>query len=84
MTLDSLKYCDDALKDCFTEQPINHDELQEIDGTLQELEKLIKGSTIPSDLKIALLEEINKIRQSIAMVQIKGAPEGGARKRYSL
>ena len=70
--LDSLKYCADALKDSFTEEPVNSEELESIDKTLLTLEEMIKVCSLPQDLRIALLEEIHKIRQSISMVQIKG------------
>ncbi|WP_286810244.1 MULTISPECIES: hypothetical protein, partial [unclassified Marinobacter] len=70
--LDSLKYCADALKDSFTEDPVNQDELEGIDQTLLSLEGMIKVSSLPQNLRVALLEEISKIRKSISMVQIKG------------
>lgn len=70
--LDSLKYCADSLKDSFTEEPVNPEELESIDKTLLSLEEMIRVCTLPQDLRIALLEEIHKIRQSISMVQIKG------------
>lgn len=71
--LDSLKFCAEMLKNTHAEEPIDEEELDKISSDVEILLESIIKSSMPDVLRVALSEEMEKIRKALAMVRIRGA-----------
>jgi len=71
--LDSLKYCSTILTNAYSEEPLEQEELAKISADLDVLQESIINSSMPDILRVALSEEISKIRDAVSMVRIRGA-----------
>lgn len=68
-----LQFCTEALQNYYAEESIADDELTEIKELVHSLSNVVVDSAIPAELKLALLEELDRIRKAIELVKIKGA-----------
>lgn len=72
-TLDSLKFCAVTLSGAHSEEPIDEEELEKINSDLEILKESIISSSMPDALRVALCGELDKIRNALSMVRIRGA-----------
>lgn len=68
-----LQFCAEALAGFYSEESISEEDVVEISEMARSLEDLLHQSQIPTELKLALLEEVEKIRRAISYIRIKGA-----------
>lgn len=72
-TMARLQFCAHGLSSHYSEESINDDDLVKLVGIVDELYKSLIESSMPELLKLSLLEEIDRIKRSLALIQIKGA-----------
>lgn len=72
-SLTRLQFCADALGKSYAEDSIDEESLNQIIELTNMLYEQIRLSTMPDKLKLALLEELEKIKRSIVVYSIKGA-----------
>lgn len=68
-----VQFCADALQGFYSEESISEEELSQITELVDDLSQLITDSSMAAELKLALLEELSRIRKSIDLVKIRGA-----------
>ena len=69
----SLKFCAEELGKHYSEESISDDDLKEVTQMVTELFDVVSSSDIDPTLRMALLEEIERIRSAIAVYRIRGA-----------
>lgn len=68
-----LQFCAEELGKYYSEETLAEEDLQEISQMVSELYELIVDSSIDPSLRLALLEELSRIRFAISTYRIKGA-----------
>lgn len=71
--LAKIQFSSEELKKHYSEETISEDDLLEVKTLVEELFETVSNSNIDPTLRLVLLEELEKIRSSIAMFRIKGA-----------
>lgn len=71
--LTRLQFCADELAKHYSEESVSDDDLKDIRLRVDELFEMVHDSGIPKLLRLALLEELERIRSAISMFRIKGA-----------
>lgn len=67
-----LQFCAEELGRHYSEETLNDEDLAEVDALISELFTTISQGDVEISLRMALLEEIEKIRRSLAIYRIKG------------
>ena len=71
--LTRLQFCAEELGKHYSEEAIGQDDLEEISSLLADLFSSVETSSIPTALRLAVLEELERIRAALSMYRIKGA-----------
>lgn len=71
--LTRLQFCAQELSGFYSEDSLSEEDLADIIKKTDELYESLYGSTLPSILRLTLLEEVQRIRNAISLYQIKGA-----------
>ncbi len=71
--LTRLQFCAEELSRFYAEDSLSEDELKNIIEKIEELFESVYSSTLPDALRLALLEEVERLRNAITMYKIKGA-----------
>jgi hypothetical protein len=71
-TLTVLEFCAEELSGRHSEPVVDDDQLKELLEDVNALFDEIKTSTLPSDLKVLLLQELEEIRKAIQQYRIRG------------
>lgn len=69
----SLKFCAEELGRNYSEESISEEDLKQITQIVSDLFESVSSSEIDPALRIALLEEVEKIRSAISVYRIRGA-----------
>lgn len=69
----TLQFCSEELKKHYSEEAISEQDLQDIKSQIEDLFEFINISKIDPVLRLALLEELERIRSAISMFKINGA-----------
>jgi hypothetical protein len=67
-----LQFCAEELGRHYSEETLSDEDLAEVDSLISELFTTISQGDIEIPLRMALLEELEKIRRSLAIYRIKG------------
>jgi hypothetical protein len=67
-----LQFCAEELGRHYSEETLSDEDLAEVDSLISELFTAISKGEIEISLRMALLEELEKIRRSLAIYRIKG------------
>ncbi len=68
-----LQFCAEELSKHYTEEALAPEDLEDITKLLLDLFDHVEQSSIHLSLKLAVLEELERIRSSLSMYRIKGA-----------
>ncbi len=68
-----LQFCAQELSGVYSEESLSEEDLLDIITKTNELYNSLHDSTLPSTLRMTLLEEVQRIRNAISLYQIKGA-----------
>lgn len=68
-----LQFCAEALQGFYSEESISEEDLFQIQEMVGALYDAITDSSISAELKLALLEELDRIKKAILLIKIKGA-----------
>lgn len=68
-----LQFCAEELQGFYSEDSLSEKEFQDIKQKVEDLFNVLAMSSLPDILRFSLLEEVEKIRNSIALYKIKGA-----------
>jgi len=68
-----LQFCAEALQGFYSEESISEEDLAQIQEMVSALYDAITDSSISAELKLALLEELDRIKKAILLIKIKGA-----------
>lgn len=68
-----LQFCAEALQGFYSEESISEEDLSQIQEMVSALSDAITDSSISAELKLALLEELDRIKKAILLIKIKGA-----------
>ena len=71
--LTRLQFCAQELSGFYSEESLSKEDLDDIIKKTDELYDSLYNSTLPSVLRLTLLEEVQRIRNAISLYQIKGA-----------
>jgi hypothetical protein len=71
--LTRLQFCAQELSGFYSEESLSEEDLADIIKKTDELYDSLYNSTLPSALRLTLLEEVQRIRNAISLYQIKGA-----------
>ena len=71
--LTRLQFCAQELSEFYSEDSLSKEDLADIIKKTDELYGSLYSSTLPSVLRLTLLEEVQRIRNAISLYQIKGA-----------
>lgn len=71
--LTRLQFCAELLSDFYSEESLSEEDLKDIIQKTEELFETIYKSNLPKDLRLSLLEEVERIRSAINLYKIKGA-----------
>lgn len=71
--LTRLQFCAQELSEFYSEDSLSKEDLSDIIKKTDELYDSLYSSTLPSVLRLTLLEEVQRIRNAISLYQIKGA-----------
>lgn len=71
--LTRLQFCAEVLSKHYSEESLSAEDLEEIDNLIKQTFELVESSGIEVSLRMAILEELERIRSSISMYRIKGA-----------
>lgn len=71
--LTRLQFCAQELSGFYSEESLSEEDLADIIKKTDELYESLYSSTLPSVLRLTLLEEVQRIRNAISLYQIKGA-----------
>ncbi|MFD2168387.1 hypothetical protein ACFSJY_19190 [Thalassotalea euphylliae] len=71
--LTRLQFCSQELSGFYSEESLSEEDLEDIIKKTDELFTALYSSSLPSALRLALLEEVQRIRNAISLYQIKGA-----------
>lgn len=71
--LTRLQFCAEELSKSYAEDFIDNSELEKILDLVNELYEQTRQSSMPDKLKLALLEELERVKHAIALYSIKGA-----------
>jgi hypothetical protein len=71
--LTRLQFCAEELSTFYTEDTLSDKDLAEIISKTEALFESVFNSSLPDVLRLALLEEVERLRSSISMYRIKGA-----------
>lgn len=71
--LTRLQFCADELTKFYSEEYLSEEDLNDIITKTEHLFNAVYESDLPSDIRLSLLEEVEKIRNAIYMYKIKGA-----------
>lgn len=71
--LTRLQFCAQELSGFYSEETLSKEDLADIIKKTDELYNSLYSSTLPSVLRLTLLEEVQRIRNAISLYQIKGA-----------
>lgn len=72
-TLTRLQFCAEELSKFYTEDTLSSDDLKAIIEKTEALFDAVYASTLPSSLRLSILEEVERLRNAISMYRIKGA-----------
>jgi len=72
-SLTRLQFCAEELSMFYTEDTLSEEDLKEIIEKTEELFSAVYASSLPDALRLSLLEEVERLRNSISMYRIKGA-----------
>ncbi|PAU77006.1 hypothetical protein CK501_15415 [Halovibrio salipaludis] len=68
-----LQFCAEALQGFYSEEAISEEDVSQIHEMVSALSDAITDSSISPELKLALLEELDRIQKAIVLIKIKGA-----------
>ncbi len=71
--LTRLQFCAQELSTFYTEDTLSEKDLKEIIENTEALFESVYVSSLPDGLRLSLLEDVERLRNSIAMYRIKGA-----------
>ena len=71
--LTRLQFCAEELSRFYSEETLSNEDLADIISKTEELFDSLYNSSLPESLRLALLEEVERIRNAISMYKIKGA-----------
>lgn len=71
--LTRLQFCAEELSTFYSEETLSTEDLNEIIKIIEELFEAVFNSSLPDLLRLTLLEEIERLRNSITLYKIKGA-----------
>lgn len=71
--LTRLQFCAQELSGFYSEETLSDEDLADIIKKTDELYNSLYSSTLPSVLRLTLLEEVQRIRNAISLYQIRGA-----------
>jgi len=71
--LTRLQFCAEELSTFYTEDTLSDEDLAEIIAKTEALFEAVFNSSLPGVLRLSLLEEVERLRNSISMYRIKGA-----------
>ncbi|WP_280551642.1 hypothetical protein [Halomonas sp. 25-S5] len=71
--LTRLQFCAEQLSTFYTEDTLSEEDLAEIVKKTEALFEAVFNSSLPDVLRLSLLEEVERLRNSISMYRIKGA-----------
>nr|WP_283103811.1 hypothetical protein [Shewanella gelidii] len=71
--LTRLQFCAQELSGFYSEESLTKEDLADIIKKTDELYDSLYNSTLPTVLRLTLLEEVQRIRNAISLYQIKGA-----------
>lgn len=71
-----LQFCAEALQGFYSEESISEEDLSQIQEMVSALSDAITDSSISAELKLALLEELDRIKKAILLIKIKGCKRG--------
>ncbi|WP_017630574.1 hypothetical protein [Vibrio sp. 624788] len=68
-----LQFCAEELSSFYAEDSLSEEELKNIIEKIETLFDTVYSSDLPDALRLALLEEVERLRNAISMYKIKGA-----------
>ncbi|MBY8314932.1 hypothetical protein KW543_04030 [Vibrio fluvialis] len=71
--LTRLQFCAEELSEFYAEDTLSEDELKNVIEKIEALFNSVCESQLPDSLRVALLEEVERLRSAISMYRIKGA-----------
>lgn len=71
--LTRLQFCAEQLSTFYKEETLSEEDLKQIVEKVESLFETIYSSSLPTSLRLSLLEEVERLRNAISMHRIKGA-----------
>jgi hypothetical protein len=68
-----LQFCSELLSSIYTEEQLQEEDLEQVTKLIEELFNSVLKSSLDGEIRLTLLEEVERLRTALSMYQIKGA-----------